>query len=348
MRRLVQALANVRASRIALVCAAVALVASGCHVPFTASGPGASQGAQLTVALVPGVDNAPIQVAANDGLFRGHGLDVKVETYSSLRREMQALSNGNAAIAAGDYADMLYEQFTHARTGKASLHLITDGFDCTSNLMEILALPGSGITTPQELQGKTVATPQAQLIPPLGSSSYSHDLVPYSMETLIAESVLQSDGVTPSDVAWTPTPAKDMISKLKSGQVDAILATEPYVIQAESQLGAVEVLDACSGQAASLPLSGYFSLSSYARTHTAQLRRFRAALTLAQADSANRGPVQAVLPHFAGMTTQDAALLTLGSYPTSLSVDQVQRVADLMYYSGLIGSPLAVSSMTRG
>jgi len=55
-----------------------------------------------------------------------------------------------------------------------------------------------------------------------------------------------------------------------------------------------------------------------------------------------------MLPHLTGMTMQDAALVTIGSYPTSLIVDQVQRVADLMYNSGVISSPLDVARLASG
>ena len=335
--RLVQVSASVSASRIALGIASLALLVSACQVLGT-SGP-----ASITVGVVPGVDNAPLRVGLQDGLFREHGLNVVVKTYSSLRLEFQALRSGRVNIAVGDYADFFYED----ATGKASLRLIADGYDAAPNTMEVLTLPSSGITTPQGLEHKVVATPEPQLIPSF-SGSYSSDVVPFSMETLATESVLVSDGITPTAVTWKPTPMQDMIGELRSGQVSAILATEPYIIQAESQLGAVEVMDSCSGLTANVPLSGYFSLAAYSGAHSAQLQQFRAALASAQADAANRGSLQAMLPHFTGMSTRNAALVTLGSFPTSLSIDQIQRVADLMYGSGLINNPLSVSSLASG
>ena len=76
------------------------------------------------------------------------------------------------------------------------------------------------------------------------------------MQTLAAEEVLQNDGVSPSSVNWTPMQEQDMIGALRSGQVKAILATEPYILQAEEQLGAVEVVNASSGVTSGLPMSG--------------------------------------------------------------------------------------------
>ena len=331
--------ASAAASRIALVTMSAALAVSACSI----SGAGNSGGGQLTVGIVPGVDNSPLMVGLQEGLFRDHGLNVVTRTFSSLKTEFQALKSGSVDIAVGDYADFFYEEATNM----ASLHLVADGYDAATGVMEVLTRPGSGITTPQGLAHKVVATPEPQLIPSF-NGPYTSDIVPYSIETLATESVLQSDGVPPASVRWKPTPVQDMIRELGSGQVSAILATEPYVIAAESQLGAVEVMDSVSGPTASLPLSGYFSLAAYADTHSAQLRQFQAALGSAQSDAATAGPLQAMLPHFTGMSAQQAALETLGSFPTSLSVGQVQRVADLMYRSGVIPSPLSVSKLASG
>jgi NitT/TauT family transport system substrate-binding protein len=291
----------------------------------------------ITVAVVPGADNAPVMIGIKEGQFRDHGLNVAVKTYGSLQREFQALKNGSVDIAAGDYADFFYE----AAVAKASVHLVAAGYDATPNVMEVISLPSSGIRTPQGLVHKVVATPEPQLIPP-GNG------IPYNMETLATQSVLNSDGVTPADVTWKPTPAQNMISELRSGQVSAILATEPYITEAESELGAVEVMDSCSGQTADLPLSGYFSLAAYASAHRAQLQQFQAALGSAQASADAGGSLQTMLPRFTGMSTQNAALITIGSFPTSLSVGQVQRVADLMYVTGVISTPLSVSKLASG
>ena len=214
-----QASAGGTARRVLLGFLAVTLLAVGC----TPAGSSATTpGPLITVAVVPGADNAPVMIGIREGLFRDHGLNVAVKTYGSLQREFQALKNGSVDIAAGDYADFFYE----AAVGKASVHLVAAGYDATPNVMEVLSLPSSGIRTPQGLVHKVVATPEPQLIP-------SGTGVPDSIETLAAQSVLNSGGVTPTDVTWKPTPAQNMISELRSGKVSAILATEPYLTEAE-------------------------------------------------------------------------------------------------------------------
>src|SRR5262249_13859954 len=245
-------------SHVALGIVSLALLVPACQATGTAATGQAPSGTSITVGVVPSVDNAPVRGAVSGGLFRRRGLDVTIKPFSARSPEVKALASGQIDIAAGDYVDFFYLQ----ATGKASLHLVADGYDATSSIMEVLTEPGSGVTTPSDLAGKPGATPLAQLIP-AGSGGDPPDNVPENLETRATESVLQSDGVSPATITWKPTPEQNMIQELSSGQVTAILVTEPYVLQAESQLGAVEVLDSLSAETASLPLSGYFSLASY-------------------------------------------------------------------------------------
>ena len=82
----------VRRSGITLVSAWLVLCAAGCHVPGTGTSSGQSAGQaqgggeQITVAVVPGFENAPLQVGVRDGLFARHGLNVTVQTYQTLQQ----------------------------------------------------------------------------------------------------------------------------------------------------------------------------------------------------------------------------------------------------------------------
>jgi ABC-type nitrate/sulfonate/bicarbonate transport system substrate-binding protein len=320
------------ASRLALAVLWAALI-SGCQ----GAGGGSASGS-VTVAVVSGIDSAPLSAAVQDGIFQRSGLHVTIRDYESLSAELQALNSGQAQVAVGDYTGFLYQQ----AAGKASLRLIADAYDTTSDSVEILALPSSKITTPQQLEGLAggVATPTA--VAPFSETT------PYNFETLAAEEVLQSDGVSPSSVHWTQMQPGQMIAALRSGAVNAILATEPYILEAAEQLGAVEVADVSSGVTSDLPMSGYFSLSSYVQANASTVQAFKYALSQAQTDAAQRGTVQSVLPQLTGMSKDEASLITLGTYPPSLDVGQVQRVATLMYDSGMIRYSLAVNGLSTG
>ncbi len=327
-------------ARIAAGCAAAAAVLlAGCQAPGTGAAPATGQappGSSITVASVPGVGGAPLYVAQQQGYFRQAGLTVHIRSFPSAAAEVAALHSGAANVAVGDYADFFYAQVQDAA---APMVVLADGYDAGPNVMDVLVRSDSTITSPQDLLGKTIGTAAPQLMP------NSPGGPPYSLETVAASSVLENDGIQPNSVTWKPMPANDLIGALRSHLVDAILVTEPQIFQAEIQLGARSVLDACSGETVNLPLDGYFAQASYAKQHQGALAAFHAALLRAQASANQPAPLNAALAHYAGMSRQTAALITVGVYPTSLKVGSLQRVADLMSFYGALPRPLDVSSM---
>ena len=117
-------------------------------------------------------------------------------------------------------------------------------------------------------------------------------------------------------------PANQLITALRSHAVDAILVTEPQIYQAESQIGARTVLDACSGETVNLPLDGYFAPASYAKQHQDALAAFHAALMRAQASANQPAPLNSALTHYAGMSRETASLITVGAVPHLAEGDQ--------------------------
>ncbi len=328
-----------RAAGVAAAAAGLILV-TGCHVPGFSSSAGAGPTASGTVTVLapPGVADAPLYIGVRDGYFSRAGLTVHVVSASSVPQELSALRNGHADIAFGDYADMFY-----AQEQKSTPHLLTvaDGYDAGPNMVEILTLPGSKITSPADLQNKTIGTAEAQNIPTHSGTRPQ----PYSIETVAAWSVLSSENVDIGTIGWDPMPASKLIGALQSHQVDAILAAEPTIYAAESQLGAVPVLDACTGATANLPLAGYFTTSSYAGRNPAVVAAFRAALEKAQGQAGMAAPLQSALTKSAGLKAQAAAMITLGTYPTTLSAANLQRVVNLMFTFGSLQNNFNVTSM---
>ena len=329
-----------RAASVAGAAAGLILVA-GCHVPGFSSSAGGSPTASgtVTVAAPPEVADAPLYIGIRDGLFSRAGLTVKVVPSASVPQAVAALRNGSADVAFGDYASMFY---AHEQKGVPHLLTVADGYDAGPNVMEVLTLPNSGIVSPSDLQGRTVGTAMAQGIPIMGKSGKSQ---PYSIDTLATWSVLTSDNVQVSRINWVQMQTSQLIGKLQSGAVAAIVATEPVIYQAESELGAVPVLDSCTGATANLPLAGYFTTSSYQSQHADVVAAFRAALAKAQAQAGMAAPLQTALTKNTGLNRQAAALVTLGSYPTTLSSANLQRVVNLLFSFGSLPSTFNVSSM---
>ncbi len=302
----------------------------------------------VRVAQTPGVGDAPLFLAFQQGLFRKAGLQVRISNYGSTREELVALQQGKADVAFGDYADMFYAQAKAGGKNGLKLVIVANGYNALANTMEVLALPPGpnrpGIVTPQDLVGKTIGTASAGVMPSNVAG------MPYSLDTVATQSVLQNDSVKPSSINWRPlpqaAPQQQLLQELAGHQVNAILATEPTIFEAESQLGAVPVLDSCTGATSNLPLDGYFSTHAFATAHHAKLAAFRDVLLRAQALANNQSaPVRNTLEGSEGMSVQDASLLTIGQYPTTVSVNDLQRVISLMFSLNAIPSQPSVKDM---
>jgi NitT/TauT family transport system substrate-binding protein len=328
-----------RAAGVAAAATGLILV-TGCHVPgfssSAAAGPTAS--GTVTVVAAPGVPDAPLYIGLRDGLFSQAGLTVHIVSTSSVPQEVAALHKGTADIAFGDYANMFFAQ---EQSPSPHLLALADGYDAGPNVMEVLTLPGSKIVTPKDLQNKVIGTAAAQGMP----TSNKGQSQPYSIDTVATWSVLTSDSARVGTITWDPMPAKDLIGALQSGRVNAILATEPTIYEAESQLGAVPVLDSCTGATANLPLDGYFTTSAYASRNAQVVAAFRAALAKAQARASMAAPLQTALTKSARLGAQAAAMVTLGTYPTTLSAPNLQRVVNLMFTFRALPKTFNVSSI---
>jgi NitT/TauT family transport system substrate-binding protein len=323
-----------RRAAIAVAGLGALLLAAGCSSGSAGTG---QAGGTITVAAVPGVDNVPLFLAQQKGMFRSAGLNVQIRKYASVNAEVTALADGQVDIAAGDYGPFL---FAESQQKTAGIKIVADGYDAGAGVLEVLALPGSNITTPEQLASKTIAAPNTALLSTAQNQAATAGK-PDSLDTAAATSVLASYGV--DTVNWDAMKPSAEVAALQHHQVSAILVGEPYIYQAESQLGALEVFDACSGATATLPLSGYFAMSTWAGQHTSTLASYKSVLQQAQTDSAVAGPVESILPHYADISASEAAVLTIGTYPSSTNAGSLQRVSQLMFDEGMLTNPVNVN-----
>jgi NitT/TauT family transport system substrate-binding protein len=331
---------------------AAVLLLAGCGALGGGSNGISANSATITVAAVPSVGDAPLYLAHQDGLFAQHGLTVTIKTYPSVSAEAEALANGQADIAAGDYTGFFAAAGTtfapptkdgkkQSIPGGTTLRVIGNGYNAANNVMEVLTLPGNKtLKSAVDLQGKTVYTPPAE-----AAAFRKSKTQPYNIETLATQTVLRTDGVSVTTIHWHQAAAGSLVRALEDHKANAILVGEPYLFQAQKQLGAVAVLDSASGVTENLPLLGYFTTSAYASAHAQSIRAFQAAMTEAQTRAAARGQIQSMLSSAAGVSAQDAPLIALGTYPTFFSVGQVQHVADLMFQAGMLTTTLDVRKL---
>jgi NitT/TauT family transport system substrate-binding protein len=299
------------------------LLAAGCG---NSGSPGGAVSSTVVIAAEPGVNDASLYLAQKDGLFAAEGLsNVRIQPYRTQSAVLSALQGGQADIAASDYGDVFYEQ---AQPHTNDLRILADGYDATAGTLQILTYPGSPIQSPRDLVKSTltIGVPADDWLSGLGNSRVSN-----SLDVAAATQVLKSYVANAADsVVWAPMPQQKEVNELAAHRLQAILVSEPYVYQAESQLGAVKVLDACSGSTTGLPLLGYVALNSWVKQNPGAVADFQAAMAKAQTNASLAGQVQPVLQSATGMSIQDADLITIGTYPGSTSIQALQSVVNLL------------------
>jgi len=303
---------------------------SGCN-PFSQQAT-AADAPVIRVGVVPGIDNATLYLAKKRGYFSSAGIAVEIIKFKSVDAELGALNHGDVDVAAGDYGNLFAKQ---SNLQKNAFKILADGYDAAPGVVQIMTMPNSPVRSPTQLS--LIGAPNVDEV----GGSFGG---PNSLVIASATSVLQSFGVNLSNLTWKNMSQTEEINELVSGRIKAALLTQPYVYEAQ-QKGAILLVDACSGATAGIPLSGYFTSTSWATDKSKEVAAFRTGLARADAQAAMPGPVQAILPEYAKLTTQEAAVVTTGVYPLSTITANLQRTADLMNRVGMISRQLNVAKM---
>lgn len=325
-----------RAGRLALMVvsalsAAALTVACGSSGSGSSGGPASAQATgsgagttSIVVGSLPVIDTAGLQVALKEGFFKQAGLSVTVKSVTQSTAAIPDLLHGSIdVIGGGNYVSF----FEAEANGTFPVEILAPAVDCTADTYGVVAMPSSGIAKPADLAGKTIAVNLTQ-----------------NIQTLTTSAVLAADGVSASSLHYVQVPFPDMGAALQANRVDAISAVEPFLAGALAAGGKL-VTSTCTGSMADFPLSGYVTTKTWVQQHASAARAFQQALEKgnAYADS-HPSLVRSLLPTYTKITAKAAASMPLGSYPDTLEVAPMQRVATLMRGGGL-ATPSDVPSM---
>lgn len=325
-----------RAGRLALMVvsalsAAALTVACGSSGSGSSGGPASAQATgsgagttSIVVGSLPVIDTAGLQVALKEGFFKQAGLSVTVKSVTQSTAAIPDLLHGSIdVIGGGNYVSF----FEAEANGTFPVEILAPAVDCTADTYGVVAMPSSGIAKPADLAGKTIAVNLTQ-----------------NIQTLTTSAVLAADGVSASSLHYVQVPFPDMGAALQANRVDAISAVEPFLAGALAAGGKL-VTSTCTGSMADFPLSGYVTTKTWVQQHANAARAFQQALEKgnAYADS-HPSLVRSLLPTYTKITAKAAASMPLGSYPDTLEVAPMQRVATLMRGGGL-ATPSDVPSM---
>jgi NitT/TauT family transport system substrate-binding protein len=316
-----------RRSLLALLsCLLSVAVVTACGGSKTASSGDGLEKKTITVASLPLVDAAGLHVAVKQKFFEAEGLHVQIKPVAQSIQALPALKNGQVDVIAGaNYVTFLqaYAQ------GALKLRIVADGASEAPRFMALLVMPNSPIKQPQDLVGKTIAVN-----------------ILNNIQTVTFNEVLKANNVDPTKVKYRAVPFPQMGAALQKGEVDAVHTGEPFGSDFQRKLGARMVLDGGGAPVTELPVSGYVSTQDFVQKYPKTAAAFQRAVQKAQQlATGDRKKVEEVLPSYAHVDAQTAAVLSLPNFPTSLNATRLQRLPDLMLKDGLLKSRLDMKNV---
>lgn len=197
-------------------------------------------------------------VAANEGLFKKHGLDVEMKLVPNSSTTPAALVAGSLQVA--------------TPTAPVTMQAVEQGLDLVvisgggyyvkgMEDVGVMVRPDSTIKTAKDFEGKRVAT--------AGLNAFLHVLFRKWME---------DNGGDYRKVRFTETAFAQQIDVLKNGQVDAILAVQPFLSRG-LETGVGKIVSYYISDLEGETLSGWFVASGdWVRKNPKEVTAFRAAM----------------------------------------------------------------------
>ncbi|WP_043615940.1 ABC transporter substrate-binding protein [Nonomuraea candida] len=307
-----------RTARAAAIGFALTLGAMSCSAGTdTTAGapPSASAGGlektKLKVATLPAIDSAAIYVAIDQGFFEKEGLDVTPEVVQAAPEAIPMLVKGEIDAMFGNYVSMFAAHDKQA----LKLRILAEGSRAAPDSLSIMALPGSSIRTPKDLEGKTINVN-----------------VLHNFQELALTQVLKANNVDPATIKYVQVTFQNIMPSWKDGQIDAAYLGEPMVTAATATMGARKILDPASGPAAEFPISGYVGTQEWYDKNPKTAAAFQRAIhNAAKLMENNREVVAKVLPNFTQIDAATAATVTFPYFSSNDNPVRLQRVADWMW-----------------
>jgi len=290
----------------------------------TGAGPELSS---ITVGALPIPDAVTLRIAQKDGFFKQAGLTVNIRTLTASAVTTPLLLAHTLDITSANYVG-LYSQEAHAPALK--MQVLADDGQGAPGVAELMVAKSSQITSVAALKGKKIAMP-----------SVGVGIAPLSVNSLLSAYHLAA-----SDYTAVPVPFPNMAAELKSGAVDAVWATEPFVTILEAA-GAHPLADTYTGAMSNFPISCWATTGWFAQHYPKTTAAFQRAIVQAQqVAAANPQLVRQLLPtYIPNLTSKIANVMTLESFNATPSLTRMNRVANVMNQFKLLPAGFSVSSL---
>lgn len=272
----------------------------------------------VTLASSPLGHLAPIYLAQENGIFAEHGLEIEVDTETSDLTSVPSVLAGKVDFATGDLTTLIV-----ARAQGLDVKAVVPASASTGVAGEdygaLVVAGDSGITSPKQLEGRTVAV---NILTNIAAAA--------------AREAISADGGDPETVKLVELPFPQVPAAISTGQVDGAWVVEPFLSAAKAE-GAVPIGWGFTDLAEDLTVSAWYASGEFAAGNAETVTAFRDAIREAYAYAReHEDEVRAIIPTFTEISPEVAERITITGWRDEVSREAAEKLVDYALRDELI------------
>ncbi|MCI9889827.1 ABC transporter substrate-binding protein [Micrococcales bacterium 31B] len=312
--------------------ALLTLTLAGCG----SSSAGTSQAADGTTTLKVGqiglTSDAALKVGIDKGYFKDEKLNIEITKVANPPAGIAAAQSGQLSLTYAPSIPML-----NAMSQGVPLQVVAaaDGYLPTAEQSKdaatvddsgVFVKPGSAITSPKDLAGKTISVPARKA----------------QLEITIADAIKQ-DGGDPSTVKWMVLDFESALQALGDGRIDAAGVVSPFTVKS-LEAGNELITSPGVGFFTEGAVGLYVTGKSTAGSNAEALRGFQRAITKANAYcNEHLSECQQVASEQTKVSIDVIQAGTPTFWPTTVELADLQRTDDKLVELGYLPKPVDLS-----
>jgi NitT/TauT family transport system substrate-binding protein len=276
----------------------------------------------LQVGFVPVTDVAALYLGEEVGIFKRHGLEMKVNIGTTGVAMVAAVMSGEYQFAFSALVGIL-----QARDKGLPVKIIAAGSSSTgvkgADVTMIHAGPKSGIKSAKDLEGKTVSVNALN-----------------GLLQMLGKAAVKADGGDPAKVRFVELPFADALAALQAGKTDAMVGAEPFGTAAIAAGYGVIASPYQAMSPNSMLTSAYFTSEAQLKANPELFKNVRAAIN-ESLEYAQKNPdaIRRQLPKFTKLGPDVAAKLILPTYLTQIPRSSVEMFSKSGQEFGMLNKP---------
>lgn len=279
----------------------------------------------VNAAYIPVSAAAALHLGVNEGFFEAEGLDVTLTEAEPPSMIPSVLSGDIDFAFLNAPAVMVARENGLAVQGVAAAS--KNSLEPEDHFIQLVVNPDSGISSPADLAGRTVAVD-----------------VLYQLPHLSLLNALRSEGVDTSSIEFTELPFPAMPEAVAAGDVDTVLAVEPFATLSEAQGGQI-LMSASEGQEPELAQSVMLASEQFISANTDVVDRFIRGMDNAMAFAEeNPDTVRQVISEFTAIPPEMAAQIRLPAFRPGFDDESWSQWMDVLVSEGLVSEDFDVEA----